>query len=306
MKRKTWSQRLQKPTFHITDTCRASFASCIDGPFMDPGENQLRDGAEQNQRTWAVNKEDCFDLLLVKMEVWDQGEKSHTALWTMNLKTKIKSAAFQSSNPTSLSSISTTREGWWGSEDSTSTTKSRSRALLEIFNFCRSYSWHRASLILSGAKNMSSFSLDPPHQATCVNNLYSRLFEQGECRVGWTGHWSNPRLQEHVQVKTHLRERRIPAQCLEQGKYDHLFKIQMQRARTLWEAKKGDFLLTFSDKGQCENCSLVKYLKGTWTYYADDRNTWTEELKLCSIEDILLASTEESLAGTYLEVVFSL
>ena len=47
IKRKTWSQRLRKPTFHITDTCRASFASCIDGPFMDPGENQLRDIAEQ-------------------------------------------------------------------------------------------------------------------------------------------------------------------------------------------------------------------------------------------------------------------
>ena len=26
------------------------------------------------------------------MEVWDQGEKSHTALWTINLKTKVKSA----------------------------------------------------------------------------------------------------------------------------------------------------------------------------------------------------------------------
>ena len=52
IKRKTWSQRLRKPTFHITDTCRASFASCIDGPFMDPDENQLRDRAEQNcQRT---------------------------------------------------------------------------------------------------------------------------------------------------------------------------------------------------------------------------------------------------------------
>ena len=88
MKRKTWPQRLQKPTCHITDTCRASFASCIDGPFMDPGENQLRDRAEQNQRTWAVNKEDCLDLLLVKMEVRDQGEKSHTALWTINLKNR--------------------------------------------------------------------------------------------------------------------------------------------------------------------------------------------------------------------------
>ena len=47
MKHKTWSQRLRKPTFHITDTCRASFASCIDGPFMDPDENQLRDRAKQ-------------------------------------------------------------------------------------------------------------------------------------------------------------------------------------------------------------------------------------------------------------------
>ena len=126
------------------------------------------------QRTWAVNKEDCFDLLLVKMEVWDQGEKSHTALWTMNLKTKIKSAAFQSSNLTSLSSISTTREGSWGSEDSTSTTKSRSRALLEIFNFCRSYSWQIACLILSGAKNMSNFSLDPPTSGNlCEQPLFA-------------------------------------------------------------------------------------------------------------------------------------
>ena len=94
------------------------------------------------------------------------------------------------------------------------------------------------------------FLLTPLHQATCVNDLYLRLFEQEECRrVGWTGHWSNPRLQKHLQVKTHLREGRIPAQCLDQGKYDHLFRIQMQSARTLWEAKKGDFLLTFSYKG---------------------------------------------------------
>ena len=71
----------------------------------------------------------------------------------------------------------------------------------------------RACSILSRAKKYVMFFFWPPlHQATCGNNLYSRLLEQGECRVGWTGHWSNPRLQEHVQVKTHLRERRIPAQ----------------------------------------------------------------------------------------------
>ena len=239
------------------------------------------------------------------MEVRDQGEKSHTALWTINLKNRNQiCCSFNLPTPPRCPPSrprGRAREG--GRTRRAPPSRGRGRCLRSS-TFADHTPGRRACLILSGANNRSSFSLDPVHHAPCVNNLYSRLFEQNECRVGWTGHWSNPRLQKHLQVKTHLRERRILFQCLEQGKYDHLFRTQNRMG-----IKKGWVSVDFVRmrrvvwQWQCKNCSKVKYLKGTRTDYVDDRNTWTEELKLCSIEDILFASTEASLAGTYLKVV---
>ena len=115
------------------------------------------------QRTWAINEEDCFDLLLVKMEVWDQGEKSHTALWTINLKNQNQiCCSFNLSTPPRCPpSRPRGRAGEGRRTRRAPPSRGRGRCLRSS-TFADRTPGRRACSILSGAKNVSSFSLDPP------------------------------------------------------------------------------------------------------------------------------------------------
>ena len=99
-------------------------------------------------------------------------------------------------------------------------------------------------------KNMSCFSFDPPCIRQHVGTTFIRDF-WSKVSAEWVGLVTEAILDFKSTSRSRLiwEKEEFQPNCLEQGKYDHLFRIQMQSAGTLWEAKKGDFLLTFSDKG---------------------------------------------------------
>ena len=171
------------------------------------------------------------------MEVWDQGEKSHTALWTINLKNRnqICSSFNLSTPPRCPPSRPRGRAREVQRTRRAPPSRGRGRCLRSS-TFADHTPGRRACFILSGARNMSSFSLDPSASGNlCERPLFAtfRARRVPQSGLDWSLKQSSTSKAPPGQDSSERKKNYSPVFRTR----DHLFIIQMQSARTLWEAK---------------------------------------------------------------------